>query len=114
MPVARAGSPLTARAAVAGARLQPRRAASRLRPQRRVAVAVRAEGAASLHFLTSFVCFYTAWTWLGLRRARIQAEKIEQLNRQREAERQERLRRLQPVAVPAAVPADGAELEQAR
>ena len=51
---------------------------------------------------------------LALMLKQLQAEKIEQLNRQREAERQERLRRLQPVAVPAAVPADGAELEQAR
>ncbi|PRW51129.1 vacuolar sorting 23A [Chlorella sorokiniana] len=89
------------RAAAGSARLQPRRAAVRLQPRRRGTVAVRAEGAASLHFLTSFVCFYTAWTWMGLRRARIQAEKIDQLNREREAERQERLRRLQPATVPA-------------
>lgn len=40
-----------------------------------------------------------------------QAEKIEQLNRDREAVRQERLRRLQPAAVPVDGPADA---EQAR
>lgn len=72
MPIARARR-LTARAAaLGGTRLQPRRAASRLQPRRRAAAAVRAEASVSLHFLTSFVCFYTAWTWLGLRRARIQ------------------------------------------
>ena len=72
MAVARARPPLGARSAVGGARVQPRHAAARPQPRRRRAVAVRADASVSLHFFTSFVCFYTAWTWVGLRRARIQ------------------------------------------